>query len=442
MKPKSSNFQTVLIVVFVVLAVAGAVFFANPEEKKDSKIAGATGVAVIWGTYPIPPDFQDMISRFNKQYEGSFSISYQAFDPRTFDRDIVEALASGRGPDILLLPDDLILRHADKLIPIPYTETFGQREFREQFIQASEYYLRPNGMLAYPFAIDPMVMYWNRDIFSSASIAQPPKYWDEFLTMAPKLTKFDRNQRITQSAVAFGEYDNVRNAKSILSMLFLQTGSPIVYPEGGAPVVALSKFAGGQPNPSAEMALRFYMDFSNPQKTVYSWNRSKLNSEDEFLAGNLAVYFDYASSYGRLRQKNPNLNFAVAPVPQLRDRKTEITIARLHGLAALKSSKNLQTAYVVIRLLLEPENAATFARVFNLPPVRRDLLSQRPASPEMSVAYDAAIRSRTWLDPRPEETEKEFANLVDSVSSGRASTYSAIQTLEGRLEELVASYKK
>lgn len=444
---KTSSFQTILLVVFVALIVAGVIFVANPPEKQDASTSGAKGIVTIWGTYANTGEMSGFVQKFNEKYrDAGFGINYRAFDPRTFDREIVEALASGRGPDILLLPDDLILRHADKIIPMPYSETFGQRQFRDTFVEAGEYYLRSNGMLAFPFAVDPMVMYWNRDIFSSASLSQPPKYWDELLAIAPRLTKTDRNLQLTQSAVAFGEYENLKNAKSILAMLFLQSGSPIVYANGDAPAVAFTTLANGQRNMALESALRYFMDFSDPRKMSYTWNRSRANSEEEFLAGNLAIHFDFASNYKSLRQKNPNLNFDVALVPQRRDPDTgkvqnEVTITRLHGLAAMKSSKNLTTAFVVIRLLLDPENAAQFAKIYNLPPVRRDLLAKAPAEPEMAVAYASAIRGKTWLDPRPEATDQEFQKLVESVSSGRDQAAGALTVLDGRLQDLVKMYQ-
>lgn len=442
---KHSMFQTVIIGVFVVLAVGGAIYFANPPEDKSSELAGAAGKVTIWGTYPLTPDLTKFFADFNQRYSKAFSVEYRAFDPRTFDRDIVEGLASGMGPDILLLPDDLILRHSDKILPMSYTPQFGQREFLNTFVQAAEIYLHPNGIVAFPYAIDPMVMYWNRDIFTNASIPEPPKYWDDFKLLAPRLTKTDRAQKVVQSALPLGEFSNVKNAKSILSMLFLQTGSPIVYMSGDRPTVLLTKFADKQKNPAIPMVLQFFMDFSNPRKTVYTWSLSRQNSEDEFLSGNLAVYFDYASNYQRLKLKNPNLNFDVAMVPQFRDPETgtvkrETTVARLHGLAVMKSSKNQTTAFIAIRTLLNPENAERFAQVFDLPPVRRDLLANRPADAVKAVAYDSALRGKTWLDPRPEESDKAFRDMVEAMSSDRMTADNAAEFLNSRLVDLVTPY--
>jgi multiple sugar transport system substrate-binding protein len=440
---KKSVFQTVLVVVFIVMAVGGAIYFANPPKDDDALTPGGiTGTVTIWGTYPATSGLSELWDNFKKSTNGAVSVEYVAFDPRTFDREIVEALASGRGPDVLLLPDDLVLRHSDKILPMGYTPQFGQREFMSSFIQAAEIYLRSDGIIAFPFAVDPMVMYWNRDLFSNASVAEPPKYWDEFLLLTPKLTKTDRSLKITQSAVAFGEYENVKNAKSILSMFFIQAGSPIVATRNDVPTTLLVKTEGGGRNLGIESVMRYFMDFANPLKTTYTWNRARANSEDEFLAGNLAIYFDYASSYERIRQKNPNLNFGVAMVPQVRDAKTQLTIARLHGLSVMKSSKQQALAFASLPLLLKQETASGFAEVYDLPPVRRDLLAKPPSDAQKAVAYDSALRSRTWLDPKPEETEKAFRDAVESISSGRTDEKSAVTNLESRIQSLVSEYFK
>jgi multiple sugar transport system substrate-binding protein len=343
---------------------------------------------------------------------------------------------------MLLLPDDLILRHSDKIDLIPYL-SLPQRDFQNLFVQAAEIYMRDSGLVALPFAIDPLVMYWDRDLFNNSSVTIPPKYWDEFLTLAPKLTKRDpKTNDITQSAIAFGEYVNIDNAKDIIAMLFLQVGNPIVRLVNGRPTTELSALTGQQvvPNQDIVSAFRFYMDFSNPLKNIYSWNRAHSSSRDEFINGNLALYFGFASEHASLRQKNPHLNFAVAPIPQPRETKVEITFARMHGLAVLKSSRNKPTAFYAAQHLLDTKPSGDFAAAFNLPPVRRDLLARRPGDAVLSVFYDSAIRSRTWLDPKPEESDKAFRQMVESVSSGRSNIESAVNYLNTALITLLKPY--
>ena len=82
------------------------------------------------------------------------------------------------------MAQDGIVRNQDKIIEIPY-DTISGRDFKNTFIEEGEMYLTENGVLGLPFTIDPMVMYWNRDIFQSVGIANPPEFWDE-LFIKPK----------------------------------------------------------------------------------------------------------------------------------------------------------------------------------------------------------------------------------------------------------------
>ena len=40
---------------------------------------------------------------------------------QTFDQEFVEALAVGQGPDLFFLTQDGILKHKDKIYPIPFS---------------------------------------------------------------------------------------------------------------------------------------------------------------------------------------------------------------------------------------------------------------------------------------------------------------------------------
>lgn len=43
-----------------------------------------------------------------------------------------------------------------------------------------------DSIIAFPLTIDPLVMYWNRDILSNAGIVKPPAYWDEIYSIVKK----------------------------------------------------------------------------------------------------------------------------------------------------------------------------------------------------------------------------------------------------------------
>ena len=109
-------------------------------------------------------------------------------NPSTFTQELEEALASGRGPDLFMLTDDEILQQSERIITIPFN-TVSARSFKDTFVEEGELFLNAEGILAFPFTIDPMIMYWNRDIFSRSGVAKPPAFWDELITLAPHILR-------------------------------------------------------------------------------------------------------------------------------------------------------------------------------------------------------------------------------------------------------------
>src|SRR6185369_5512864 len=85
-----------------------------------------------------------------------------------------------------------------------------------------------DGSLGIPFYTDPMVMYWNRTLFSNAGLAEPPTYWDELPDLASHLTQASQNGTLSQSAVALGTWQNVSHAKEIFLTLMNQLGNSVV----------------------------------------------------------------------------------------------------------------------------------------------------------------------------------------------------------------------
>lgn len=420
---------TAIFAVFIVIGIIMFSLFRGGAER------GAGEQITIWGIVP-GSVFARYIEEVNLAKSANVSVNYIEKDSDSFDREFIEALASGKGPDAILLPQDRILRHKDKIYPIPYS-ALSERNFKDAFIEEAELYLSSDGIVALPLTVDPLVMYWNRDIFTDALLPQAPSYWDEFFSLAGKITKVDGNLNIERSAVSFGEFRNVVNAKEIISLLILQAGNPIVKIGNEEPVSVL-KDRFGFSIPPSEAALRFYTEFSNPSKKSYSWNRSLPLSLSYFLSGDLAVYFGFASEFNDIKLKNPNLNFDIAVIPQRRDAKTKITFGRIQGFALVKSSKKLSSAFNAVSALVNKNNISLWSEVSGLPPVRRDLLAAGAADPAKSVFYTSAVISKGWLDPDREETETIFQNMVESIISGKLMLSEAVSRASVEIQNLLS----
>ncbi|MEI6528748.1 MAG: extracellular solute-binding protein [bacterium] len=429
---KTGIFQYVVIGVFIAFIVIGAILFAT---YKSSQTSGSKPVSItMWGTLP-KVSFDKFITEYTANMTTKFSINYTEKDTANFDADLIEALASGTGPDTIILPQTLIARYVNKIFTIPYT-TLPEGTFKGDYAQGSEIYLNTVGTYAIPFAIDPMVMYWNRDIFNQAGIAKPPTTWNSVNALVPKLAKIDANKNVLQSAVALGEYRNINDAKEILSTLLLQIGNPIISTNDQGLLENNLNIKNGNVN-LAESVLQFYTNFSNPQSNLYSWNRSLVNSLEAFTDGDLAIYFGLASEYTKMRQKNPNLNFDVAMIPQIQDSKTAVTFGNQYGFAILKSSPNISDAYNVIMQITGADAVPVWSPLFAFSSARRDILAVTETNAVRDAFNKSALISQSWIDPNYSATSNIFQEMVESYTTARSNLGSAVSTASAKLGALL-----
>jgi len=436
---KTSIFQVVLIGIFIAFVVIAMMIFTGALPGFRSGAGEYGGEVLVWGTIP-EATMRKQIDNLNREYKNSFSVTYKEKDSSTYESDLIEALASKKGPDLLILPNDLIYKHQDKVTLIP-PNLLSKRDFQNTFIEEGELYFTKDGILGLPFTIDPMVMYWNRNIFSGEGIANPPKFWDKFFDYAPSFTKIDNASNIARSALAMGEIVNIDNAKDIISLLILQSGNDITERKNsdGGEIALRSVLLEKDDSASkpAESALRFFTEFANPARPIYSWNRSLPNSKDMFSSGDLAVYFGYASELSGIVKKNPHLNFDVAVVPQIRDNKKRITYGKMTALAIANNSDNPNTAFKVAVAMTNTDFLKELSKILNIPPTRRDLLSEKQTDKYNTVFYNSALISRGWLDPYPQKTYTIFKDMVEGVTSGQFKIREAISNASSQLGRLI-----
>jgi multiple sugar transport system substrate-binding protein len=422
---KSSIFQIVVIAVFgLFVAVGMIVLYWTNKGGTGQKVSDVT----VWGTIP-SATMTGLFKSLELEKQG-LNVVYEEKPAENFDEKFIEALASGYGPDAIILGEESIYRHIDKISKIPY-QSINERLFKDTYIKEAEIYLNPDGILGIPFSIDPLIMYWNRDIFASKGLANPPKYWDEFLSLAPKLTEKKGASGISKSAVALGEFSNINNAKEIISALSIQAGNYFT---------SLDAEQGLTTNIDREGLLSvvdFYSQFSNPLKTVFSWSRSLPNSKTMFGRGDLAVYFGFYSEKDEIVTSNPNFDFDFAYFPQVRNSDSKATYGNMLGISILKSAKNPNGASKLAFLMFSKEFVKYWSDTFKLPPIRRDLIAEKPNDAFGIVGYDSALISRGWLDPNGKKTKEILRDMVENISSGWQTSSEAVSDFGNKLSDIL-----
>jgi ABC-type glycerol-3-phosphate transport system substrate-binding protein len=426
-------FQIIVVGIFGFFAVVGLVVFSmfSGFDGKENVV----GDVVIWGVLPqraVDTVLQNLAQTEGERFKG---VTYVEKQPARFAQETIEAIAVGSGPDLLILPHDLIVRLSGALYEIP-AETYPPRSFRDLYADGADIFLTDTGTYGIPLAINPLIMYWNRPLLGSAGIAGVPQYWEQLNAFVPQMTRVDNAQNINQSAVALGEYANITNAHAILATILFQAGNTIAERRMGVVQSTLDARDGNRTS-SAETALRFYTGFSNPVQSIYSWNRSLPASQQVFLRGDLALYFGMASEHAFIRASNPNLDFDVAQIPQPQTAAVKSTYGTVYALSVVKNSKNIEGAYTTAITLTLPEASKAIAEASGMAPARRTLLAEPQTDPYRSVVHTATLIARGWLSPDPAQANEVLKTLVETTISGRYRPAEAVANAHRALNELL-----
>lgn len=426
------NFQTILLIVFGFFIAFGVAVFAGYINigSSSKKATSPTGTVLFWGTINSQV-MNQFIASGNVVSEG-IKVTYVQKNPLSYENDLVSAFASGIGPDIFMVTPEIFWRQRDKMYETPY-KSFPIVNYTSAYMDIGKTYLTSTGILAFPLFVDPLVGYWNKDIFASVSLAKAPVEWKEFPDLAKKISQVTNDYLISRSAVALGEYSNIRHARDIMTLLFLQAGDPIMHadPEGKL-VVDFGLKTTANKTSSAAIALDFYAQFANPTKFgVYSWNKLFSSDIDEFLSGSLAYYFGLGSELSNIRRGNPNLNFDMAFVPQADKNGTKTTVGLLYGLAVSKQTKNLALSYYVRGDIISPaKNAAFIVGLQNagltVAPMRRDMVPDDPTNVYATTLYQSALVAKNWINPNIPLTDQIWSEMVSDLQSGKSNSLGAV----------------
>lgn len=432
---KLRPFELVLVIIFTALALLTLVLMSTYKSKPEEPLAGslaASGAVKIWGTLPaagVTETLTELVAT-NKAYE---FISYKYYDPKDFDEALLNALADEVGPDLILVSQEKLVELRRRIQPVSF-ESFPIRDIRNAYVDGAQIFALADGLYGYPIAVDPLMMYWNRDIFATEGYLEAPRTWENLVnTIFPDLIKRDFDRTIQRSVVAMGEYGNVRNAFGIISSLVIQGGSSLVTENArGEYVVKLQSSDSGEGDP-LRAAADFYTRFSRPSNTLYSWNRSLGEDRQQFVAEDLAMYFGYASEGKQIERANPNLNFDIAEIPQGASATTRRTYGKFYALSLLKSSQNKAGGVAVMANLAGPDIAGKIAVRNNMVPAYRGLVGLGSNDIYGRVAYHSTPIALGWLNPDLSETNAIFQTMTQDINENRLEVGGSVSDATVRL---------
>lgn len=431
---KISLFQGILFGVFGVAAFIGLFVFATYTNNNSS--SNIVGSVVIWGTLP-SASMQNVLAAGVQVDQTLKSVSYVQKDPATLPSELASAIATGAAPDLILASQEELWALAKFITPIPLA-MLPASSFTNTFIDGAGIFSAGGaGYYGVPFLVDPLVLFSNRSILSSSGIARPPATWEALTGLVPNIATLTPSRQVTRGLIALGTYNNVHDARGILSALFLQQGVPVSSYAANGSIVAdlgVNNTVGATLGPAV---LNFYTQFADPSKVSYTWNGSLPDSQQAFLSGDLALYLGYASEAQYLRAANPNLNFSVSTLPQPATAQLKSSYGLIYAFMAPRGAKNPAGAYQAAVLLTNPAEQVAAATITGAAPATLTQLAGAPADPIAEVAYAEALYVRGWLSPMPTNTDMVFSSMIGNVISGRSNSQTALVSAEQSLNSLL-----
>ena len=433
--PPIISLRNIILGVGVLSALIAVLLFAKPDIITwKTKKPLPRGDVHLWGTLP-ESEMNAFLQNFNAIAK-TYTVRYTYVSEASFDQKLLEALASGIGPDLIIARYQTILSQEKRIYPYVIPE----KTFKDMYVDgASVLFSQEKGALALPVSVEPLVLFYNRSLFSKHAIVEPPATWDEVSRITPSLIAV-KDGKFLETSIALGTPD-VPYAKDIIMAIVGQLKQvPVVrmsVPGGTGYFEVLANepaFEGSEIRPLSTTN-SYFTQFGDSNQTTYSWNSSFGKADDAFVAEKLAMYIGYSGELSTLRARNPRADIAMTFLPQTKGYNTFVTGMRMYGVAMLISPKNPVAAQFAQAQLASSNFSPALAGIVGAPPALRAYSGTQGLDP---VIARSMLVARGWHDSRERESSLHLSTMISDIINHRMGVNDASSVFVSRLRDLYA----
>lgn len=394
---KSSYRITATLLLIAVLALG----CGNTATKKENKKVTLT----IWKPFAEKSVMNVLMDAYHKTHP-NVSFEYSKRNIETYEEDLLNALASGTGPDIFSINNTWLPKYLDKVTPAT-EQQYSYKDYRDAFVDVVvKDFTKDQKIYGTALSVDSLALYYNKDILGTVGITAPPKTWEELEKDVRRITRQDKTGYFARSGVAMGTSANVNRAQDIVGLLMLQAGSTPWSADGLSPSFSTNEGAKG---------LDFYTSFANPVSDNYNWNSRSDYSIDAFANGRAAFLYSYTYAREQILAKSPNLNFDVAPVPQANLDNNAVNFANYFGEVVNKKSENADVAWDFLKFITSKDSLDKYYAKNKQPSSRKDLIDLQIQDLEIGVFAHANLTAKSFYKPDEEKMNVILNKMIDNV---------------------------
>jgi multiple sugar transport system substrate-binding protein len=413
--------------------------------------------------------FKQQLQAFQSQNPGVTVLTKKFVNLKEYEDTVVNEIAEGAGPDVFMIHNSWITKHAKKLLPEPadLPVVMTPDQFRQTFFQAaSSDLLIDDKVYGMPLAMDNLAVYYNKAYFRDllATTDRPADLWEAIKDQVFQLTKRNNSpERFALAGIGIGRSDNVARAVDALYTMMLQYGVKFYDDKEEKATFADSGTANAQgiDNPG-EQAMTLYTSFGLSTYKNYSWNDTITGyapaemESGAFVRGKVAMILGYPYLYDNLvqgiqaqqRAGGPHIDIAdigIAPMPQLvtgTEATKRDTLASYYPLVVARTTKFPKDAWNLVEFLTNADSQQTYHKVTNHPTSRTDLVTEQQTEPLFGVfAYQAPF-AKSFKIYDEDAYAKVFADAIQKVVMSTESPKEALEEAQTKITCVIQKAKK
>ncbi len=421
------KFTIALVMVSLVLISAGCGGGGTNASKVTLK---------VWKPF-VDSDKMGVIIQAYKKSHPNVTVEYTKKNIENYEKDLLNALASGNGPDVFSINNTWLPEYLDKVSPAP-DKLYSLKEYKDAFVDVvSTDFIKDNKIYGTAMWVDSLGLYYNKDIMGTAGIATPPKTWDELASDSRRIASQNEQGYFERSGVAMGTNDNVNRGVDIVYLLMLQAGTVPWSSDNRTPRFASSVQRNGKSvNPGVE-ATEFYTSFADPSSRNYTWNSESDYSVDAFANGRAAFLYGYSYTRDQIEAKAPNLNYDVAPVPQYDLTQPNVNFASYFGEVVSKQSKHTDVAWDFLKFATSKSALDAYYAKDKQPSSRRDLIELQSQDLDIGVFAHANLTAKSFYKVNEEKFDQLIGDAINNILFKGQSISSSLSRAQSQANALV-----
>lgn len=426
------RFLPFILLGVILLAIVGgiAAFFLNRNAATTDVPTDKTPVAnkktiEYWGLWESTGVMDEVLAEFEQ--ENNVDIKYTQQSHKEYRERVQTAIASGKGPDVFRFHASWVPMMKTELSPLP-EKIMSPTDFAAAFYPIATTQLTLNGkLIGIPLMYEGLGLYYNTDVFSVAN-KTVPQDWEELKNTAVDLT-IKSGTQITRGGIALGTTENVEHFSDIIGLMMLQNGADPADPTSEA----------------GQDALAFYTSFA---KTLQVWDQTLPSATVAFARGDVAMMIAPSWRVHEIKSQNPQLNFAIAPVPQLPSSE-RVAWASYWAEGVSAQSKNKEISWKLIEYLSSEEvqkkmySEAKKERAFGPLYSRINLASEVLTDPYVGAYFQDAPYAKNWyLNGYTHDNglnDRSIKYYQDAVNAGNL-TETTLNTIKQGIAQVLQQY--